>query len=127
MLNFLLTVYISFHIYHQPISLLTNSPNYRFEDIDDGPSPKSIINLMRADHFTTVTYWKAFEGRRLARDMANGTAEEGYALLPSYCYVLEQKNPGTVTTIARDRNDRFKYVFIAFGASIRGFNVMRKV
>ncbi|KAL5581948.1 hypothetical protein UlMin_014390 [Ulmus minor] len=41
--------------------------------------------------------------------------------------MLEMANPGTVTRIEVDGESRFKYFFLAFGASIRGFNYMRKV
>ena len=48
-------------------------------------------------------------------------------MLPSYCYMLEKANLGTVTRIEVDGESRFKYFFLTFGASIRGFNYMRKV
>ena len=48
-------------------------------------------------------------------------------MLPSYCYIIEKANPRTVTRIEVDGESRFKYFFLAFGASIRGFNYMRKV
>ena len=31
-----------------------------------------------------------------------------YSALPSYCYVLEQKNPGTITDIVIDHDNQFK-------------------
>ncbi|XP_023633308.1 uncharacterized protein LOC111828948 [Capsella rubella] len=37
------------------------------------------------------------------------------------------KNPGTVTFIEVDSANKFKYAFLAFGASIRGFKLMTKV
>ncbi|XP_056853952.1 uncharacterized protein LOC130503293 [Raphanus sativus] len=42
--------------------------------------------------------------------------------------MLEEANPGTHSSYETDVNGRFKYLFIAFGQSIRGFtNVMRRV
>ena len=41
--------------------------------------------------------------------------------------MLKKANPRTVTRIEVDGESRFKYFFLAFGASIRGFNYMRKV
>ena len=41
--------------------------------------------------------------------------------------MLEKANLGTVTRIEVDGESRFKYFFLTFGASIRGFNYMRKV
>ena len=48
-------------------------------------------------------------------------------MLPSYCYMLEKINPGTVSRIEVDEESRFKYLFLAFGAAIKGFQYMRKV
>lgn len=56
-----------------------------------------------------------------------GTSENGYEDLPSYLYLIRKANPGTLTRLAIDEEDRFKFVFIAFGASIHGFQFMRKV
>ena len=41
--------------------------------------------------------------------------------------MLEKVNLGTVTSIEVDGESRFKYLFLAFGATIRGFQYMRKV
>ena len=41
--------------------------------------------------------------------------------------MLEMANLGIVTRIEVDGESRFKYFFLAFGASIRGFNYMRKL
>ncbi|KAL5565011.1 hypothetical protein UlMin_028175 [Ulmus minor] len=41
--------------------------------------------------------------------------------------MLEKANSGTVTHIEVDGKSRFKYFFLAFGASVKGFNYMRKV
>ena len=41
--------------------------------------------------------------------------------------MLEKVNLGTVTRIEVDGENRFKYLFLAFGATIRGFQYMRKV
>ncbi|KAK3206895.1 hypothetical protein Dsin_020941 [Dipteronia sinensis] len=49
-------------------------------------------------------------------------------MLPSFFYMLEQSNPGTVTKIETDSENRFAYGFMALGACIEGFNtVIRQV
>ena len=48
-------------------------------------------------------------------------------MLPSYCYMLEKVNHGIITHIEVDGESRFKYLFLAFGAAIRGFQYMRKI
>ena len=44
-----------------------------------------------------------------------------YQKLPSYFYMLERKNQGTITHLETDENRQFKYGFMAFGVSIHGF------
>ena len=48
--------------------------------------------------------------------------EESYGALPRYCYMLEQKNLGTITNIVIDVDNQFKYLFMDFGACIFGFH-----
>ena len=53
--------------------------------------------------------------------------EESYKMMYSYLYMLEQVNPGRKTCVKLDEGSKFKYVFVALGACIEGFAVMRKV
>ncbi|XP_013617676.1 PREDICTED: uncharacterized protein LOC106324212 [Brassica oleracea var. oleracea] len=55
------------------------------------------------------------------------TAEDGYENLPSYLRQIEISNPGTVTCLVKDGENRFKYLFLSFAASIAGFNYLRRV
>lgn len=75
----------------------------------------------------TVSYWKAWKAKGLAQDLIRGTPEKNYEMLPSYLHMMQQVNPGTYTCIEIDTCNRFKYAFLSFGASIRGFHMMRKV
>ena len=67
------------------------------------------------------------EGSQLAKAKAKGTPEDRYALLPSYWHVLKTMNPGSVIKLKKDPDERFKYFYLAFGPSIRGFTVQKKV
>ena len=42
-------------------------------------------------------------------------------MLPSYFYMLEQQNPGTMTKLKVDDDNRFEICFMAFCACIFGF------
>lgn len=46
---------------------------------------------------------------------------DSYRALPAYCYVFEQKNPGSITHIVNDQGEQFKYFFMALGACVSGF------
>ncbi|XP_024014536.1 uncharacterized protein LOC112088486 [Eutrema salsugineum] len=51
--------------------------------------------------------------------------------LSQYLYLIKLANPGIVTALETENNDdgivRFKYCFLAFGASIQGFRKVRRV
>ncbi|XP_062104417.1 uncharacterized protein LOC133815617 [Humulus lupulus] len=55
-----------------------------------------------------------------------GTLEASYQKLPSYLFMLQQKNPGTLTDFVTEE-DRFKYCFFSLGVSRRGFRTCRPV
>ncbi|XP_019255153.1 PREDICTED: protein FAR1-RELATED SEQUENCE 4-like [Nicotiana attenuata] len=56
-----------------------------------------------------------------------GTPEENYQILPSYLHMMVRKNPGTYTSIKRDGQNRFAYMFFAHAASVAGWSYCRPV
>ena len=74
-----------------------------------------------------MDYWKARRTLLAARDLVMGSSENGYQELPTYLQMIRMSNPGTLTQLEVDTKNRFKYLFLAFGASIAGFPFMRKV
>ena len=56
-----------------------------------------------------------------------GSPEEGYKKVPLYLYMFEKVNPDSKTSFYWMEKKRFKYLFVALGASIEGFQYMRKV
>ena len=50
-----------------------------------------------------------------------------FQMLPSYYYMLERENPGTVTKIQTDEENIFEYLFMALGLCISGFIASRPV
>ncbi|KAL5546205.1 hypothetical protein UlMin_005892 [Ulmus minor] len=75
----------------------------------------------------TVNYQKAWRAMQNARDEVLGPASDSYGLLPSYWYVLKKNNPGSVTKIMKDSENRFKFLFVAYGLSIEGWKHCRPV
>ncbi|KAK3220212.1 hypothetical protein Dsin_014182 [Dipteronia sinensis] len=47
--------------------------------------------------------------------------KETFQQLPSFGYVLEQQNPGTITDLQCADDGKFMYFFMALEASLRGF------
>ncbi|CAL8996235.1 unnamed protein product [Prunus brigantina] len=93
----------------------------RFKDSRTIYTASDIIKDVRQNFGVTISYSKAWRSRELAIKIIRGSAEESYALLPSYCYELERTNPGTLTYIETDAANRFLYFFMSIGACIRGF------
>ncbi|XP_062103771.1 uncharacterized protein LOC133814881 [Humulus lupulus] len=93
----------------------------KFRDPGSTYRPRQIIRDMRDEHGVGVTYNNAWRAKTLAADGVRGSNEESYGLLPSYLYMLQLANPGTITRVCKDEENRFKYMFIAFGASLDGW------
>ncbi|KAK4843881.1 hypothetical protein QYF36_013880 [Acer negundo] len=68
-----------------------------------------------------VMYSKAHDALQYTLSLTYGMHEESFKLLPSFAYVLEQQNPGTITDLQCADDDTFLYFFMSLGSSIRGF------
>jgi len=92
----------------------------------DTPAPTQVMNMMK-NHGVTVSYFKAWKGKQIAANDIRGAPELSFGMLPSYLYMLKVMNPGTVTHLVVESDQKFKYLFIALGACIKGFKALRKV
>ncbi|XP_057807889.1 uncharacterized protein LOC131022422 [Salvia miltiorrhiza] len=52
----------------------------------------------------------------MAVEMIYGGHEESYGLLPGYLHMLRMCNPGSLTDLEVDENDRLKHLFVALGS-----------
>ncbi|CAG7909599.1 unnamed protein product [Brassica rapa] len=95
--------------------------------IIDGLTPKHIKDAMRNMFGMKLDYNTSYRALLSAQELVRGTAEDGYENLPSYLRQIEISNPGTVTCLVKDGENRFKYLFLSFAASIAGFNYLRRV
>ncbi|WZY72722.1 hypothetical protein YC2023_004962 [Brassica napus] len=85
------------------------------------------MDCIKAVYQIVIVYWKAHSALAYAREMVKGTHACGYKDLPSYLYKITHANPCTIIELELDAEKRFKYLFIAFGACIKGFPFMRRV
>ncbi|KAK2662329.1 hypothetical protein Ddye_000903 [Dipteronia dyeriana] len=83
--------------------------------------PKDIIADMKSMYGIQIMYSKTHAALDYALSLAYGTHEETFQLLPSFGYILEQQNPGTITDLQCNEDDTFLYFFMSIGASLRGF------
>ena len=68
-----------------------------------------------------MDYWKSHRTLLRARNIVRGSAESGYSEFPVYLYHIRKANPGTFAHLEVDEVNRFKYLFLSFGQSVRGF------
>ena len=95
--------------------------------IIDGLSLKHIQDAMKNMFGMKLDYTTSYRALLYAQELVRGTAEDGYEGLPSYLEKIKLPNPGSITSIELNDKDRFKYIFLTFGASIAGFQYQRKV
>ena len=84
--------------------------------------PKDIVNDISLTYNIDVSYKKAWGGRNVALETLSGCPKNSFSQLPYFCYNLKLKNPGWVTHIETDDEDRFEMVFIAFGVAVKFFD-----
>ncbi|CAN7073840.1 unnamed protein product [Brassica oleracea var. botrytis] len=93
----------------------------------EGLKPKQIIEHVRILHGVHINYKQAWRVKEEAQFLVRGTPEDSYYNLSRWLYKLTETNPGSLTYQQVDAAGKFKYAFVAFGPSIRGFSLMRKV
>ena len=70
------------------------------------------MNLVHENLKAEVSYWKDWKARQYAHSLIRGSPDESFPLLPSYCHMLKLKNPGTVTHIEVDENNKLKFFLL---------------
>ncbi|XP_009774527.1 protein FAR1-RELATED SEQUENCE 4-like [Nicotiana sylvestris] len=98
--------------------IIDNLQDPRFE-----VTPTFFMAEMQKLHGLDIGYHKAWRAIQRASPLIRGT----YELLSSYLYMMKSKNPETYTNIKIDDNNRFLYMFYAYGSSIAGWNHCRPV
>ena len=84
--------------------------------------PREIMHDINVRYEIKITYDKAWRAREFALRSVRGSAEDSFAMLPSYFAMLEKMNPGTITRILTDDDNSFRYCFMALGGSIKRFS-----
>lgn len=103
----------------------------KFGDPGRGPVPSELQQLVLEDLRVSASYMKCYRAKEKALVDVHGSEEDSYLKLPEYLHMLKLANPGTVADIETEADDdgdqRFLYLFLAFGASINGFKKLRRV
>ncbi|XP_070002732.1 uncharacterized protein [Nicotiana sylvestris] len=85
-------------------------------------TPAFVENEMKKKFGIDIGYHKALRANQKVVACIKGSPEENYQILPSYLHMMVCKNPGTYTSIKRDAQNRFAYMFFAPAASIQSEN-----
>ncbi|PON41099.1 hypothetical protein TorRG33x02_338800, partial [Trema orientale] len=79
------------------------------------------------EYHVNISYFKAWTAREFAYAAVDGNPENSYCLIPSFLAALKSSNPGSYTDYEVDKDGNFLYLFMAFGASIKGWRHYRPV
>ncbi|XP_021813085.1 uncharacterized protein LOC110756023 [Prunus avium] len=110
--------YLSSHHRQASTGLLSDSVKRRFKDSRTIYTAGDIIKDVRQNFGVTISYSKAWRSRELALKIIRGSAEESYAILPSYCYELERFKSSMRPVIAVDATHlKCKYKGVLFVAT----------
>ncbi|KAG7552562.1 Zinc finger PMZ-type [Arabidopsis thaliana x Arabidopsis arenosa] len=116
---------------HANYKLLGEVVKSRYSSTQGGPRAVDLPQLLLNDLNVRISYATAWRAKEVAVENVRGDDIKSYRFLPTYLYLLKAANPGTIThlhsTPEADGKQRFKYVFVALGASIKGVKYMRKV
>ncbi|XP_061999021.1 uncharacterized protein LOC133716327 [Rosa rugosa] len=86
--------------------------------------PKDIVKHFKHDYGFDIPYHMAYRGKEAANKMLHGSEAFGYSLLPWYINTLKRTNPGSYC-ILDSLDNRFRRLFISYGACINGFKYCR--
>ena len=94
------------------VDRIRDMPEYRVVDI--------VKDFVR-DHGVTIDYSKAYRAKMIALEQINGSFEDAYRQLPEYCEKLKATNAGSVIALESTEENKFRRVFMSFGAQGTGF------
>ncbi|XP_010424266.1 PREDICTED: uncharacterized protein LOC104709329 [Camelina sativa] len=120
------TTYMNANHWQATAKLLGSFICSHFAEKKAGLKPKQIIERVRLDHGVHIKYKKAWRAKEAAQILVRGTPEDIYHNIAKWLFMAKERNPGSVVYLERDSGTKFKYVFIAFGPSIRGFDLLKE-
>ncbi|XP_022866416.1 uncharacterized protein LOC111386194 [Olea europaea var. sylvestris] len=108
-------------------SIVSSTIKYKYTSSRTIYTPKDICSDMLHTYRVYLNYSKAWRSHEQTLRMIRGDPAESFGKILSFFYILQQKNPGTITELEIDSHNRFKYYFMVLGASIQGWEHCRPV
>ena len=95
---------------------------HRYDGVKEGPKANDIIQIMRMEHGCEISKSLAWDAREYAISLVRGIPEQSFGKILKYLHMLEEANPGTHTFYETDVDGKFRFLFVLFGKSVRGFH-----
>ncbi|XP_022880586.1 uncharacterized protein LOC111397848 [Olea europaea var. sylvestris] len=114
---------------HRQLSatVLSSNIKYKYTSSRTIYTLKDICSDMLHTYGVYLNYLKAWRSREQTLKMIRGDPTDLFGNIPRFFYMVQQKNPETVTNLEVDSHNRFKYCFMTLGASIRDWKHCRPV
>ena len=80
--------------------------------------PNDLARALSVRFNIDVNYKQAWRAREYAFQMMVGNPEDSFAKLPIYFHNLKKHNPGSLTHIRTDQEDRFESCYMALGVAV---------
>lgn len=86
-----------------------------------------ILQIMRMNHGCEIYKSLAWDAHEYAIIVVKYVLEQSFGKILRYLHMLKEANPETHTFYETDVDGKFRFLFVSFGQSVRGFHTaMRK-
>ena len=107
--------------HHVTTSMIVDCIKSKYSSLKTVYTPADIIRDMQKDYGVSISYMKAWRSKETALEFIRGKPEESYSFLPSFLYMIEKTNRGSVVDLKTNNENRFLYVYMSLQASIHGW------
>ncbi|XP_071708137.1 uncharacterized protein [Rutidosis leptorrhynchoides] len=84
-------------------------------------NPKDIRDDVGNRFRVSISYNQAWRAKCHAIEMLRGSMDDSFRMLPIYLHNIKIHNPGSMTNVVTDNENRFVMCYMSFGAVIRSF------
>ena len=107
--------------HHATTSMIADCIKSKYSSLKTVYTPADIIRDMQKDYGVSISYMKAWRSKETALEFIRGKPEESFSFLPSFLYMIEKTNRGSVVDLKTNNENRFLYVYMSLQASIHGW------
>ncbi|XP_062085649.1 uncharacterized protein LOC133791748 [Humulus lupulus] len=107
--------------------LIGNYIKPKFLNLKTTCTPLDIKGDLNDRYSIKMNYRKAWRSKEHALNKLRGNAKESYNLIPSYLYMLQKTNPGTIVDIEKGEDKSLLFLFMALNASLRGWEKCKPI